>query len=47
MAEAAWRPCAGQGRSPRVTITDKLRSYIAAKRDIMPGVEHRSHEGLM
>jgi len=27
-------------------ITDKLRSYGAAKRDIMPGVEHRSHKGL-
>lgn len=31
----------GQGRSPRVMITDKLRSYGAAKREIMPGVEHR------
>ena len=36
----------GQGYSPRVMITDKLRSYAAAKRDIMPGVEHRSHKGL-
>jgi putative transposase len=36
----------GQGRSPRVMITDKLRSYGAAKREIMPGVEHRSHKGL-
>src|SRR4051795_12328568 len=27
-----------QGRSPRVLITDKLRSYAAAKREIMPGV---------
>jgi putative transposase len=27
-------------------ITDKLRSYDAAKREIMPGVEHRSHKGL-
>ncbi|URK86105.1 IS6 family transposase (plasmid) [Rhizobium sp. RCAM05350] len=36
----------GQGRSPRVIITDKLRSYGAAKREIMPGVEHRSHKGL-
>ena len=36
----------GQGYSPRVIITDKLRSYGAAKRDIMPGVEHRSHKGL-
>jgi putative transposase len=36
----------GQGHSPRVMITDKLRSYGAAKRDIMPGVEHRSHKRL-
>ena len=36
----------GQGRSPRVMITAKLRSHGAAKRDIMPGVEHRSHKGL-
>ena len=36
----------GQGNSPRVMITDKLRSYGAAKRDIMPGIEHRSHKGL-
>ncbi|MER8383873.1 IS6 family transposase [Mesorhizobium sp. M1405] len=36
----------GQGRSPRVMITDKLQSYGAAKREIMPGVEHRSHKGL-
>lgn len=36
----------GHCRSPRVISTDKLRSYGAAKRDIMPGVEHRSHKGL-
>jgi putative transposase len=27
-------------------ITDKLTSYGAAKREIMPGVEHRQHKGL-
>ena len=27
-------------------ITDKLKSYAAAKREIMPGVEHRQHRGL-
>ena len=27
-------------------ITDKLASYGAAKREIMPGVEHRQHKGL-
>lgn len=35
-----------QGRVPRVMVTDKLRSYGAAKREVMPGVEHRSHKGL-
>ena len=35
-----------QGRAPRVLITDKLRSYAAAKREIKPGVEHRQHKGL-
>jgi hypothetical protein len=38
----------GQGgvSSYRLLITDKLRSYGAAKREIMPGVEHRQHKGL-
>jgi putative transposase len=31
---------------PRVLITDKLNSYGAAKRDILPGVEHRQHRYL-
>jgi putative transposase len=31
---------------PRVIITDKCASYGAAKREIMPGVEHRKHKGL-
>jgi putative transposase len=35
-----------QMRPPRVMITDKLASYSAAKREIMPGVEHRQHKGL-
>ena len=35
-----------QMRSPRLLITDKLRSYGAAKREILPGVEHRQHKGL-
>ena len=35
-----------QMRSPRVMITDKLASYGAAKRELVPGVEHRSHKGL-
>ena len=32
--------------APRVLITDKLKSYAAAKKQIMPGVEHRQHKGL-
>jgi len=31
---------------PRVMITDKLASYGAAKREVMPGIEHRQHKGL-
>lgn len=31
---------------PRVIITDKWASYGAAKREIMPGVEHRQHKRL-
>jgi putative transposase len=30
----------------RGTITDKLKSYGAAKREIMPGVEHHQHRYL-
>jgi putative transposase len=35
-----------QCRAPRVMITDKLPSYGAAKREVMPGVEHRRRKGL-
>ena len=35
-----------QGCRPRVLITDKLKSYGAAKRELMPGVEHCQHKGL-
>ncbi len=35
-----------QCRAPRVMITDKLASYGAAKRVVMPSVEHRKHKGL-
>jgi putative transposase len=31
---------------PRVLITDKLKSYGAAQREIMPRVEHRQHRYL-
>ena len=35
-----------QCRPPRVMITDKLASYKAAEREIMPGVKQRQHKGL-
>lgn len=35
-----------QGLVPKRIITDRLRSYGAAKRDVMPAIEHRSHKGL-
>jgi putative transposase len=28
---------------PRLIITDQLKSYGSAKREILPGVEHRQH----
>ncbi|GHO68316.1 hypothetical protein KSC_072080 [Ktedonobacter sp. SOSP1-52] len=31
---------------PRVIIPDTLKSYGAAKREILPGVEHRQHKGF-
>jgi putative transposase len=35
-----------QGSPPWQLVTDKLASYAAAQRQIMPDVEHRSHKGL-
>ncbi|MFC5855511.1 IS6 family transposase [Streptomyces chlorus] len=35
-----------QQQVPRVMVTDKLRSYGTAHRELMPSVEHRSHKGL-
>jgi len=35
-----------QGIAPRRIITDKLASYAAARRQVLPRVEHRSHKGL-
>jgi DDE domain len=35
-----------QKRAPGVLITEKPKSYAAAKRKIMPGVVHRQHKGL-
>jgi len=30
----------------RVIVTDKLKSYRAARKELAPGIEHRSHKGL-
>jgi putative transposase len=35
-----------QGMVPKRMNTDKLRSYGAARRQVIPDVEHRSHKGL-
>jgi transposase-like protein len=35
-----------QMRPPHVMITDKLASYGATKREVMPSIEHRQHKGL-
>jgi putative transposase len=35
-----------QRRVPRVLVTDKLKSYPVAHRELMASVEHRSHKGL-
>jgi len=40
------KPLKRQSRLPRVMITDKLASCGAAKRRVMPSVEHRKHKGL-
>jgi putative transposase len=34
------------GFVPNWIITDKLRSYGAAKREVAPGLDHWSHKGL-
>ena len=36
----------GLGYVPQVIITDKLKSYEAARKELIPGVEHRQHKGL-
>lgn len=45
-AERLMRKLFKQHGEPRVIITDKLGSYGAARKKLMPGVEHRSHKGL-
>jgi putative transposase len=40
------KPLKGLRYVPRVIITDKLRSYGAAKQEILPSIEHRQHRYL-
>lgn len=40
------KPIKKQARAPRVMITDKLKSYAAARRGLKLGSEHRQHKGL-
>lgn len=35
-----------QGFTPRVIVTNKLKSYEAAKKQVLKSVEHRQHKGL-
>jgi putative transposase len=35
-----------QGRPPKPIITDKLGSYAATRRKVMPNIEHWQHKGL-
>ena len=35
-----------QGFVPRVIVTDKLKSYLSAKKQVLKNVEHRQHKGL-
>ena len=43
-----WLPSTLKGLTyvPRVIVTDKLRSYGAAKQEVLPSVEHRQHRYL-
>ncbi|MDQ1042082.1 transposase-like protein [Streptomyces sp. V4I2] len=46
-ARRFFRPLVKRTRTvPRVVVTDRLRSYGAAHREVLPSVEHRSHKGL-
>jgi len=36
----------GEGRAPRVVVTDKLASYPPALKRLLPQTEHRRHKGL-
>jgi len=35
----------GLGYAPRAMVTDKLSSYVAARNEVLPAVEHRRGDG--
>ena len=35
-----------RGRAPLGLVTDKLKGYAAANRDLGPNIEHRQHKEL-
>ena len=43
---SSLRPYARNPRTHSPAQIDKLASYPAAKKELMPGVEHRRHKGL-
>ncbi|GHO50450.1 hypothetical protein KSX_86130 [Ktedonospora formicarum] len=45
-AKGFFRKLKGLKYAPRVIITDKLAISVAAKKEILPSVEHRQHKGL-
>ena len=45
-AKRFFRRLVAQFGEPRVIVTDKLRSYGAAVRAVLPDVDHRAHKGL-
>ncbi|MBS1081254.1 IS6 family transposase [Gluconobacter kondonii] len=45
-SKVARRLLRKQGARPARMITDRLKSYGAARRQLMPCVEHRSHKGM-
>jgi putative transposase len=40
------KPLRGGQYVPRVIVTDKLKSYGAAQREVLPSVKHRQHRYL-
>lgn len=46
MGHLLSRAPGGGAKRPTVLVTDKLRSYAAAEREIMPGIEHRQSRYL-